>query len=323
MIVFITGASGFIGSRLVEHLLARGDSQIYALVRNPAKLSWLENNPALRLVSGDLQTLPDLPKNIEVVFHLAGLTKATNHSDYYTVNQTGTARLVEHMIQNRLSPKFIYLSSLAAGRPAANGQPVREDEPPEPASPYGQSKLLAEQEVLKYKDILPTTIIRAAAIYGPRDRDFLQFFELIDHGWMFTFSQKITMSLCYVDDLIMALELCAEKSRGEGEIYNVADPVPRTWEDIGEEAARILNKKVRKVKVPLWLARTAAGMSELGSKLSGKPKPLNLSKYRDMEKLSWVADPSRIKEELGFETTWPFSQALEATINWYKANGWL
>lgn len=90
-------------------------------------------------------------------------------------------------------------------------------------------------------------------------------------------------------------------------IYNVADPVPRTWEEIGEEAARILNKKVKKVKVPLWLTRTAAGLSELGSKLSGKPSPLNLSKYRDMEKLSWVADPAKIKNELGFETAWPFS----------------
>ncbi|HOP60974.1 MAG TPA: NAD(P)-dependent oxidoreductase [Candidatus Saccharicenans sp.] len=323
MIVFITGASGFIGSRLVEHLLDRGDSQIYALVRNPAKLSWLPDNPALHLLGGDLLTLPDLPKNLEVVFHLAGLTKAANRSAYYTVNQQGTARLVEHLLQHGLSPKFIYLSSLAAGRPAMDGQPVKEDEPPEPASPYGESKLLAEQEILKHRQILPATIIRAAAIYGPRDRDFLQFFELINRGWMFTFSQVITMSLCYVDDLVRALELCAEKSPGQGEIYNVADPVPRTWEEIGEEAARILNKKVKKVKVSLRLARAAAALSELGSKLSGKPSPLNLSKYRDMEKLSWVADPAKIKEELGFETAWPFSQALEVTINWYKANGWL
>jgi len=323
MIVFVTGASGFIGSRLVEHLLGRGDSQVYALVRNPAKLSWLQNNPALHLLDGDLQSLPDLPENLDVVFHLAGLTKAANRADYYTVNQEGTARLIDHLLQNGLQPRLIYLSSLAAGRPAADGQPVKEDEPPEPASPYGESKLLAEQEILKHSQILPATIIRAAAIYGPRDKDFLQFFELINRGWMFTFSQVITMSLCYVDDLVRALELCAEKSPGQGEIYNVADPVPRTWEEIGEEAARILNKKVKKVKVPLWLARAAAGLSELGSKLSGKPSPLNLSKYRDMEKLSWVADPTKIKEELGFETAWPFSQALEVTIDWYKANGWL
>ncbi|MDD8019884.1 MAG: NAD-dependent epimerase/dehydratase family protein [Acidobacteriota bacterium] len=322
MIVFITGPSGFIGSRLIEHLLTGGNNEIYALVRNPAKLSWL-NNPALHLLSGDLQSLPALPDNLDIVFHLAGLTKATNHADYYTVNQKGTASLVDHLIENRLSPKFIYLSSLAAGRPARNGQPVTEEEAPEPASPYGKSKLLAEQEILKYKNFLPVTIIRAAAIFGPRDRDFLQFFELINHGWMFTFNKKITMSLCYVDDLVTALETCAEKSRGQGEIYNVTDPVPRTWEDIGREAARILNKKVRNIKVPLWLVRAAAGLSELSSKLSGHPSPLNLSKYRDMEKLSWVADHSKIKKELGFETAWPFSRALEVTIDWYKTNGWL
>jgi nucleoside-diphosphate-sugar epimerase len=323
MIVLVTGATGFIGSRLIEHLLAEGQNEVYALVRNPAKLSWLQNNPAFHLLRGDLEALPSFPANLELVFHLAGLTKATKHADYYTVNQKGTARLVAHLIKNGLKPKFVYLSSLAAGRPATSGQPVREDEPSEPASPYGESKLLAEQEVLKYKDLLPATIIRAAAIYGPRDRDFLQFFELINHGWMLTVNKKITMSLCYVNDLILALETCAKKSRGEGEIYNVADPVPRTWEDIGAEAARILNKKVKKVKVPLSLAKTAAALSELGSKLSGQPSPLNLSKYRDMEKLCWVADPSKIKQELGFETAWPFARAMEVTINWYIANGWL
>jgi nucleoside-diphosphate-sugar epimerase len=323
MIVLVTGATGFIGSRLIESLLAEGQNEVYALVRNPAKLSWLQNNPALHLLRGDLEALPSFPANLELVFHLAGLTKATKHADYYTVNQKGTASLLQHLVQNRLKPKFIYLSSLAAGRPATSGQPVREDEPPEPASPYGESKLLAEQEILKYQEILPATIIRAAAIYGPRDRDFLQFFELINHGWLLSASKKIIMSLCYVDDLVLALETCALKSRGEGEIYNVADPVPRTWEDIGLAAARLLNKKIKKVKVPLPLTKTAAALSEFGSKLSGQPSPLNLSKYRDMEKLSWVADPAKIKKELGFETAWPFERALQVTIDWYKANGWL
>ncbi|HAV42205.1 MAG TPA: hypothetical protein DCW97_07395, partial [Acidobacteria bacterium] len=104
MIVLVTGASGFIGSRLIEHLLAEGQNEIYALVRNPAKLSWLKNNSALHLLSGDLESLPGLPENLEVVFHLAGLTKATKHADYYTVNQKGMARLVAHLIQSGLKP---------------------------------------------------------------------------------------------------------------------------------------------------------------------------------------------------------------------------
>lgn len=92
----------------------------------PGQALLASDNPALHLLGGDLLTLPDLPKNLEVVFHLAGLTKAANRSDYYTVNQQGTARLVDHLLQHGLRPKFIYLSSLAAGRPATDNQPVKE-----------------------------------------------------------------------------------------------------------------------------------------------------------------------------------------------------
>jgi len=323
MIALVTGANGFIGSRLVEHLLARGDFEVFALVRNPSKLSWIKPADNLHLLQGDLFSLPPLPANCQVIFHLAGLTKAVKPDDYYTVNQIGTASLLRNLISGGLSPRFVHLSSLAAGSPAIKGQPVKEDVPPNPASPYGQSKLLAEQEVVKFKDRMQVVILRAAAIFGPRDRDFLQFFQLIDRGWLFTFSRKITMSLCYVDDLVRAMEVCAKSGLKSGEIYNVADPIPRTWEDLGEEAARILGKKVKKVKAPLWLARTAAGASELASRITGKPSTLNLSKYRDMEKLCWVADPSKIKRDLGFETIWPFDRALKETIDWYKANAWL
>lgn len=323
MIALVTGATGFIGSRLVEHLLARGDTEVYALVRDPSKLSWMKRADNLHLLKGNLFSIPSLPTNCQVVFHLAGLTKAVKPDDYYTVNQMGTASLMEKLVLNGLSPRFVHLSSLAAGRPAIKGEPVKEDEPPNPASPYGRSKLLAEQEVLKYKDRMQVIILRAAAIFGPRDRDFLQFFQLIDRGWLFTFTKKITMSLCYVDDLVRAMEICSTPGLKSGEIYNVADPVPRTWEDIGEEAARILGKKVKKIKAPLWLARTAAGASEMVSRITRKPSALNLSKYRDMEKLSWVADTSKIKRDLGFETSWPFDRALKETLDWYKENHWL
>ncbi|HEK85678.1 MAG: NAD-dependent epimerase/dehydratase family protein [Candidatus Saccharicenans sp.] len=323
MISLVTGATGFVGSHLIDYLLAQDKGEVFALVRNPAKTSWLKARPNFHILLGDLQSLPPLPSNLEVVFHLAGLTKATKPDDYYTVNWLGTASLLENLTRKNLQPKFIQLSSLAAGRPAINGQPVKEEEPPSPASPYGRSKLLAEQEVLKYKDKMPVVILRAAAIYGPRDKDFLQFFQLVNRGWLLTFSQKIVMSLCYVNDLIQAIRLCTVTPTKSGEIYNVADPVPRTWEDLGEEAARLLGRKIKKIKIPLSIVKTAAGLSELSSRITGKASPINLSKYRDMEKLSWVADTTKIKQELGFETRWPFEQGLKETLIWYQENGWL
>jgi len=322
MKALVTGATGFIGSRLIERLLADGH-RVYALVRNPTKLNWLKPAENLVLLEGDLFSMPDSPADCEVVFHLAGLTKAPKPRDYYTVNQGGTASLLEKLEKSGLAPRFIHLSSLAAGSPSADGRPVREDAPPRPASPYGHSKLLAEEEVLKRKDKMPVIILRAAAIYGPRDRDFLQLFQMVKKGWLPAFTRELVMSLCFVDDLVRALEACSSSPFRSGEIYNVADPVPRTWEEIGLEAARILGRKVRPVRFPLWLVKGAAGVSEVFSRISGRPSALNLSKCRDMEKLFWVADTGKIKRDLGFETAWDFPRALKATLDWYLENDWL
>ncbi len=323
MNVLVTGGSGFIGSRLIETLLSRQNCQVQAIVRQPEKLSWLGSQPRLHTLTGDLLSLPPLPERIDAVFHLAGLTKSIRPSDYYNVNHTGTARLLEKIHETGSKPKFILLSSLAAGRPSSDGKPVREDEPPAPVSPYGESKMLAEQETLKYKNEMPVIIFRASAIFGPRDADFLELFQNVKKGWIFSPNKSLYLSLCYVDDLVRALLLPLDRDFKSGEIYNVADPVPRTWEEIGWQAAKIMNVKPRVVRFPLPLIKVAAGLSEIRSRLTGKPSPINLSKYRDMEKLSWIADVSKIEMDLGFRTTWKFEHALEQTIKWYLDNGWL
>jgi nucleoside-diphosphate-sugar epimerase len=324
MIALVTGATGFIGTRLVEHLLSSNpQNKVYALVRNPAKLNRFKSFNNLHPLKGDLLSLPSLPGDCEVVFHLAGLTKALCPADYYTVNQKGTASLLLSLLRSGLRPRFVHLSSLAAGRPSSSAEPVSEDSSPCPASPYGHSKLQAEAEVLKKKNELQVIILRAAAVYGPGDLDFLQFFQLIKRGLLLSFTRPILMSLCYVDDLVRAMLTAAQPGLKSGEIYNVADPVPRSWEEIGLESARILGRKVTTIRVPLWAARGVAECSELLSRFSKKPSTLNLSKCQDLEKLFWVADVSKIKRELDFETVWDFQKALRETLTWYQKQGWL
>jgi nucleoside-diphosphate-sugar epimerase len=81
-----------------------------------------------------------------------------------------------------------------------------------------------------------------------------------------------------------------------------------------------MGKKVLPVRVPMWAAYLAASGSEIVSKLSGKPTPLNRSKLLDMKQPGWVADVGKAKELLGFETVHPLGEAIRETIEWYKRN---
>ncbi len=182
MRVLVTGGTGFLGSHLVERLLEEPDAEVYALVRNPSKLRWLNGVERVRLLTGDLHHLPALPAGLGCVFHLAGLTKTLKSNAYYTVNQEGTANLLRALEGQSCPPRFVHLGSIAAGGPSAPRRPVREEDPPRPVSPYGESKLMAEAEILKYKDRFPVVTLRAAAVYGPRDEDFLEYFRWMKRG---------------------------------------------------------------------------------------------------------------------------------------------
>ncbi|MBE3131430.1 MAG: NAD(P)-dependent oxidoreductase, partial [Acidobacteria bacterium] len=223
MRVLVTGGTGFLGSHLVERLLEEPGAEVYALVRDPSKLRWLEGIERVRLLTGDLQNLPALPAGLGCVFHLAGLTKTFKASDYYTVNREGTANLLRALEGQSCAPRFVHLGSIAAGGPSAPRRPVCEGDPPRPVSPYGVSKLMAEAEILKYKDRFPVVILRAAAVYGPRDEDFLEYFRWMKRGILPLVGQRRkSLSLLYVRDAVRAVLLAARPEVPSGEVFNIA-----------------------------------------------------------------------------------------------------
>src|SRR5512143_2620633 len=151
MRVLVTGGTGFLGSHLVESLLEDPGCEVFALARDPSKPRWLEGIDGVRFLAGDLRNLPGLPAGLDCVYHLAGLTKTLKPSEYYSVNRDGTANLLRALEGQRKPLRFVHLSSLAAAGPSSPGRGIREDDPPHPVSPYGESKLAAEAEVLKYR----------------------------------------------------------------------------------------------------------------------------------------------------------------------------
>jgi dihydroflavonol-4-reductase len=323
MKIFITGGTGFIGSHLIDSLVAHEDTEVYALVRDLNNLKWLEGL-SINFLEGDLFSIPALPSDINYVFHLAGSTKARKSADYYTVNQEGTASLFQTLIAQGISPnKVILLSTLAASGPCQQGTPVKENDTPCPVSPYGQSKLESEKEALKYKDKFSLAIIRVGPVFGPRDRDFISYFKLIKMGILPEIGVSQRFSICYVKDLITALQLCLEKESGSGEIFNIADPHPYSWEEFGRVASHVLDKELRSIKVPYSLAYLIAFCAEILGKVRKKPSILSRDKFKEMKQEAWIVNTQKAADMLSFHPEYSLQEGLRETIEWYLSRGWL
>lgn len=321
MKAFVTGGSGFIGSHLIDFLSAQ-DVETFALIRDPEKAAGL-NGKKIHILKGDLFSIPSLPTGIDIVFHLAGKTRSLKAVDYYTVNQEGTASLFRALLSSGARPKVIYLSSLAASGPSEKDKGVKENDPPHPLTPYGRSKLLGEAEALKFKDRFPLVIVRASAVFGPGDRDFFQYFKVISKGILPTVRRSKLASFCYVKDLVEALYLCAQKDLPSGEIFNIADPQPWTWEELGEAAGKAIGKKFRKVRLSMGLLFMAVSLSEFMDRLKKEPGLFNRDRYADLKQPGWVADIEKAAAVLSFRPRYTLEKAIQETMDWYIAERWL
>jgi len=321
MRVFLTGATGFIGTHLVDLLLAR-DMEVCVLVRNPDK------EPALlkkevRVLRGDLFSIPALPAGLDIVFHLAGKTRSLNSTGYYTVNQEGTASLFHSLSRLKERPKVVLLSSQAAAGPSLEGRPVKESDPPRPVTPYGWSKLRGEQEALKFRDEFPLAIIRASSVFGPQDRDFLPYFKVVAQGLVVGIGEGKVFSLVYVKDLAEALFSCVRTAIPSGEILNIADSKPYTWEELGMVVAAALGRRYLNVTFPKGVYYLVSLLSEAGHRLARSPSLLDRDKFRTMMQPSWLLDVNKAAEMVSFRTRYRLDQAIQETISWYVAERWM
>lgn len=324
MKIFVTGGTGFIGSHLIDTLLRRDDSEVYALVRDPKNLKWLKGLD-IHILPGDLEHVPQLPSDIDFIYHVAGSTKPRKSADYYTVNREGTASFLKALHGQGLQPRrVVVLSSLAAAGPCRDGKKVAEDCHPCPVSPYGESKLEGERAALAYQDRFPVAVVRVGPVFGPRDRDFLDYFRLIRRGFLPVIGSRTReVSFCYVKDLTEALCLCMDRDLASGEILHVADPRPYSYEEFGRTAAEAMGVRPRRIKLPILLVWSAALLAELVGKLTRRPLIFTRQKVNEMRQEAWVADTSRSNRLLGISARSNLREALIETMAWYRDRGWL
>ncbi len=322
----MTGGTGFIGSHLVETLLQRG-VQVRCLLRKRSGLKWLTGLPIEAALGdcGDNASLEEAVKEVDQVFHLAGVTKAVEENTYFEVNTIGTENLIRACLKNNPRiQKFIYLSSQAAAGPCRNGDKKRESDSCEPVSAYGRSKRRGEELALAFAHQIPLLILRPCAVYGPRERDIYTFFKLLSRKIKPCLSgEDQHLSLCYVEDIIQAILLAAQSREPSGEIFFLSDGQDYAMEEVGDVFARAMGVNAFSIRIPEWTMASVASFSEYLSKLSRRPPLLSKGKVEEILQRNWVCDITKARAALGFEPRIPLKQGAELTYQWYKREKWL
>jgi len=322
----VTGASGFIGSHLVDHLLALGYS-VRVLLRKSSRLEWL-SNLSLEVIYGDLfneQALAEAVSGVDCIYHSAGVTKAKTPEAYFQANTKGTTNLLAATAQrNRQLKRFVHISSQAAAGPSPTNIPIDEMAPPNPLTTYGKSKWAAELECHSFSNVLPITIIRPPVVFGPRDRDVLEFFRTVNKGLqpIVGFSERY-VSLVHVTDLVRGSVLAGESPRAVGQTYFISSKTGYGWKEIGDITAKIIGRRVFRVRIPPPLVFAIASVGEIIARFSGKPALVNLEKARDMVQDYWTCDSSKALRDLGYEQTLTLEEGIRNTVEWYRSHGWL
>ena len=325
--IVLTGATGFIGSHVVEALCARGEP-VRCLVRpDYQRRRSFALPPAAEPVYGDLLSgagLDDAIQGAKAVIHLAGVTKALSDDDYYQGNVAATRNLARAIAGSLPSgeTRLVHVSSLAAIGPASEGAPVDEASDPHPVTHYGKSKLEGERIV---RELVPSAVIvRPPVVYGPRDTDVFQMLKSISKGLMVEIAGGARwFQAIYVKDLAEALLAAVRAPQGCGRSYFLGHADPVSWEQFAACAARVMGKRLRTVRVPLALASAAGAGAGIWSRLTGKPAIMSREKVREAECRYWTCDTRRAARELGFEARTSLECGLAETLHWYKEAGWL
>ncbi len=324
--VLVTGASGFIGSTLVDRLLEAGTYDVYAGVRKSSDRKYLQNS-RIKFMDVAFSSPEKLKQqlseeNFDCIFHFAGLTKAKHLDDFEKVNFDLTKNLVDAIDPQKT--KLIYLSSFAAHGPGeeVHFTKAKTSDENKPNTAYGKSKLKAENYInssFKGKYV----IFRPTGVYGPRETDYFVFFQTIDNHiepYLGFVPQHLTF--IYSKDLV---EVClkAFESEVSGKTYFVSDGKMYLDSEFAAITKQVLHKRTLKLKFPLFIVRWISAFLDSFGRMIGKQFTLNNDKFAILAARNWECDIEDLKKDLDFNPKYDLQKGVEETIAWYKQEKWL
>ncbi len=322
MKALVTGGTGFIGSHLAEALRKRGDT-VTVLARSAKKAEALAPL-GVRIIAGDLADTDAVRKAVEgqdVVYHVAAANTALSEAAFMVSNLEGTRNIVE-AAQATGGPRFVLVSSMAAGGPSPRGQPLQGHEPPRPVTAYGRSKLAAEEMVKT--GTLPWTIIRPPMVYGPRDREVLKVFRMARFGIAPVFgdgTQELTaIHGADLADALIAAGLSPDTVR---RTYCGTHPDIFTSTEFVRSVAKAMGRQVTVIKVPHPVGRGILAVTETVARLSRRATILTTDKANEFFQEAWTGDPAPLTRDTGWSAQRDLTAGLADTWNWYRNAGWV
>jgi dihydroflavonol-4-reductase len=322
MRALVTGATGFVGSHLVEALL-NCSVDVTALARSASKATDLGRR-GVRVVGGDLHDTAGLERAVQdqdVVYHVAGVVAAPDEAAFLRSNRDGTRNLLT-AAERQGRPRLVLVSSLAAAGPAQHGVPLAGTEPPHPVTAYGRSKLAAEQALRTTS--LPWSIVRPPIVYGPRDREVLKVFRLARLGLAPVFGDgSQELSAVHAADLAQALIAVAGAPTTIGGTYHACHPQVFTSGELGQAVGTAMGRSIVSLRVPQAVARALLAVTELSARLTRQVTILTTDKANEFFQPAWTGDPSPLTRDTGWRARHDLSSGLADTYQWYRKAGWL
>jgi nucleoside-diphosphate-sugar epimerase len=324
--ILLTGATGFVGGHAAEALGAAGH-RVRALSRGRDDGGVLAAAGA-EVARGTLEDAASLRaalEGVEVVVHGAGLIKARRPSEYHSVNAEGTLRLLEACAAASPRPRrFVLVSSLAAQGPSPSGRPLSEADPARPVSHYGASKRRAEVMAAAFADRMEVVVLRPPAVYGPRDRETLEFFRLAARGLRPRFAGRdLRLVMVHAADLAAGIAAAVASSAAAGRTFHLCHPEVLALGEVLDLMGRAVGRSGVALTVPRALLAAGSLVEEAVAAITGRVPGLSRDKARELAAPAWVADPRAAREALGWTARIPAAEGVPAVAAWYRARGWL
>jgi nucleoside-diphosphate-sugar epimerase len=302
--IALTGATGFIGGVLARRLETIG-WQIRALIR-PASLGARYTGTATQWIEGDLEDLDSLRRLVSGVYavvHCAGAVRGASQAQFDDVNVDGVARLVQASSKQHRVPRFLLISSLAAREPHL--------------SPYAASKRQGEDTLAATANDMNWAVLRPPAVYGPGDKELLPLFRWIGRGIApILGSRSARFSLLYVEDLAEAVVQWLNSETNERRAFELHDGHPNgyAWHDVVDTVARLYDRHVIRIQVPVVILRLLAGLNLGAAQIFGYAPMLTPGKVRELSHSNWVCDNDALTRKTGWAPRVSLAEGLQRTL---------